>query len=142
MLIKLLQKIFLEKIKYRTAKSKISKPAKSRYMCVKTDLIEQHITFPRKSVGWGNPSKSDSQDYKVYKYLSDEEFCKILEFILDTLLIGEENLDKPEKISYSNFDDFLEDIDKEEEGIFANIVFQIIIKRLKFVWTIFMNYCC
>ena len=30
---------------------------------------------------------------------------------------------KPEVDSYRNFEDFLEDIDKEEDGIFVNIVF-------------------
>ena len=78
MLITLLQKISFEKIKYKTAKSKISKPAKSRFICVQTDSIEQNITFPRKSVRSGNSSKSDSQDYKIHEYLSDEEFCKNL----------------------------------------------------------------
>ena len=33
----------------------------------------------------------------------------------------EDNLDKPEKFSYSNFNDFLEAIDKEKEGIFAHV---------------------
>jgi hypothetical protein len=119
MFIKKLCKIFLEKIKYRTSKSKIRKQIKSKDVSIKErESIEKNITVPIKSVESGNHSKRVSQDFIIYEDLADEEFSKYLKFNVDSVLMNGEIND-----SFSNFEDFLEYIDKEEEGIFANIVF-------------------
>ena len=80
--------------------------------------IEKNITVPRKSVAIGNHLKRVSQDFTIYEDLADEEFSKYFKSNYDSVTMNGEI-----RYSYSNFEDFLEDIDKEEEGIFANIVF-------------------
>ena len=115
----MLCKIFLDKIKYKTLKSKIRKQIKSKDMSTKVrESIEKNMTVPRKSVASENHSKRVSQDITIYEDLADEEFSKYSKSNFDSVTING-GIHK----SYSNFEDFLEYIDKEEEGIFANIVF-------------------
>ena len=87
------------------------------------ESIEKNVTVPRKRVASGNNTKRVTQDFTIYEDLADQEFFKYFISHFDTLTMNGEIPNKPKVDSYSNFEDFLEDIDKEEEGIFANIVF-------------------
>ena len=87
------------------------------------ESIEKNVTVPRKGVASGNNTKCVTQDFTIYEDLADEDFFKYLISNFDTVTMNGEIHNQPKEDSYSNFEDFLEDIDKEEEGIFANIVF-------------------
>ena len=62
-----------------------------------------------RSVVQGNVKKLPSTDFTIYEFLSESKDD------VDEETAGFD--------SYNNFDEFLEDIDREEESIFASIIF-------------------
>ena len=74
-----------------------------------------------KSDTYGNNSKSVSKDFTIYEDFAVEQFSKYFSSNLNPDTMDGEIPNQPEKLSYSNFNNSLEDINKEVDGIFAKI---------------------
>ena len=88
-----------------------------KYKIVKTMKKSQKVgkesktyqSYKSRSDVPGNVTKLSSSDFTIYEFLSESEDDVEEEIV---------SFD-----SYNNFDEFLEDIDREEESIFASVIF-------------------
>ena len=68
-----------------------------------------------------NISKIISTDFTIYEDLTNDEFYS--DFDKETVSLNGDTIKSRGRNSYNNFFNFLEEIDKEEEGIFASVEF-------------------
>ena len=83
--------------------------------------MAQTIDCQNESNKSGNMSKIISTDFTIYEDSTHDEFCS--DFDKETVSLNGDTIKSLRRNSRSNFDEFLEEIDKEEEGIFASVEF-------------------
>ena len=119
MFIKTLCNRILRKIQDRSGKRKIIKQTRNNVNDQKSK--EQTILGQNEINKSRNMSKIISTDFTIYEDLTHDEFCS--DFDKEPVDLNDDTIKSLRRNSCSNFDAFLEEIDKEEEGIFAGVEF-------------------
>ena len=121
MLIKALCKTILRKIQQRTGKRKIGKQTRNVNNANDQKSMAQTTGCQSENNNGKNISKIISTDFTIYEDLTNDEFYS--DFDKETVSLNGDTIKSRGRNSYNNFFNFLEEIDKEEEGIFASVEF-------------------